>query len=197
MDALQQCAHKYAELCGYTYECTIARKNTLQVLKFKFSPYEFRHLAGLHRLESKRLRKNSERLLRNALTGKLTLDDLQKAPNWPQEAETILGRLTALSQLDVLMDEFLLIYGFSAQKLVPAVHTKIEADYLIKFELEDGRTFFFSVRQKDSCCGRSLFINNEQDYSARQTKYTLLEKSRINEQTGETVLLYQRESYQK
>ena len=79
MDALQQCAHKYAELCGYTYECAIARKNTLQVLKFTFSPYEFRHLAGLHRLESKRLRKNSERLLKNALAGKLTLDDLNVA----------------------------------------------------------------------------------------------------------------------
>ena len=125
------------------------------------------------------------------------MDALQKAPNWPQEAETILGRLTALSQLDVLMNEFLLIYGFSAQKLVPAVHTKIEADYLIKFELEDGRTFFFSVRQKEDYCGRSLFINNEQDYSAGQTKYTLLEKSRTNVQTGETDLLYQRESYQK
>lgn len=197
MDALQQCAQKYAELCGYTYECTIARKNTLQVLRFTFSPYEFRHLAGLHRLESKRLRKNSERLLKDALAGKLTLADLQKAPNWPQEAETILGRLAALSQLDVLMDEFLLIYGFSAQKLVPAVHTKIEADYLIKFELKDGRTFFFSVRQKEDYCGRSLFINNEQDYSAGQTKYTLLEKSRTNVQTGETALLYQRESYQK
>ena len=210
MDALQQCAQKYAELCGYTYECTIARKNTLQVLRFTFSPYEFRHLAGLHRLESKCLRKNSERLLKDALAGKLTLADLQKASNWPQEAETILGRLTALSQLDVLtsdietmqgqdvlMDEFLLIYGFSAQKLVPAVHTKIEADYLIRFELEDGRTFFFSVRQKEDYCGRSLFINNEQDYSAGQTKYTLLEKSRTNVQTGETALLYQRESYKK
>lgn len=197
MDALQQCAQKYAELCGYTYECTIARKNTLQVLRFTFSPYEFRHLAGLHRLESKCLRKNSERLLKDALAGKLTLADLQKASNWPKEAKTILGRLTALSQLDVLMDEFLLIYGFSAQKLVPAIHTKIEADYLIRFELEDGRTFFFSVRQKEDYCGRSLFINNEQDYSAGQTKYTLLEKSRTNIQTGETVLLYQRESYQK
>ena len=197
MDALQQCAQKYAELCGYTYECTIARKNTLQVLRFTFSPYEFRHLAGLHRLESKCLRKNSERLLKDALAGKLTLADLQKASNWPKEAKTILGRLTALSQLDVLMDEFLLIYGFSAQKLVPAIHTKIEADYLIRFELEDGRTFFFSVRQKEDYCGRSLFINNEQDYSAGQTKYTLLEKSRTNIQTGETALLYQRESYQR
>ena len=28
MDLLQLCAQKYAELCYYTYDCTIARKNT-------------------------------------------------------------------------------------------------------------------------------------------------------------------------
>lgn len=51
MDLLQLCAQKYAELCYYTYDCTIARKNTAIDLHFTFSPYEFRHLAGLHRLE--------------------------------------------------------------------------------------------------------------------------------------------------
>lgn len=197
MDILQQCAQKYAELCGYTYKCTIARKNSAQELQFTFSPYEFRHLAGLHRLESKRLRANSERLLKDALSGKLTLEDLKKAPNWPQEAETVQGRLAALAQLDVLMDEFLLIYGFSARKLIPEVHTKIEADYLIKYELKEGITFFFSVQQKNTYCGRSVFINNTRDYSAGQTKYTLLEKTRTNLRTGEEVLLYQRESNRK
>ena len=47
MDLLQLCAQKYAELCYYTYDCTIARKNTAIDLHFTFSPYEFRHLAGL------------------------------------------------------------------------------------------------------------------------------------------------------
>ena len=59
MDLLQLCAQKYAELCYYTYDCTIARKNTAIDLHFTFSPYEFRHLAGLHRLEHDRLRSNS------------------------------------------------------------------------------------------------------------------------------------------
>ena len=62
MDLLQLCAQKYAELCYYTYDCTIARKNTAIDLHFTFSPYEFRHLAGLHRLEHDRLRSNSERV---------------------------------------------------------------------------------------------------------------------------------------
>ena len=164
MDILQQCAQSYAELCSYTYKCTIARKNSAQELKFEFSPYEFRHLAGLHRLESKRLRTNSERLMKDALSGKLTIEELKKAPNWSQEAETVLGRLAALKQLDVLMNEFVQIYGFSARKLIPEVHTKIEADYLIKFELEEGITFFFSVQQKENYCGRSIFINNTREY---------------------------------
>lgn len=64
MDLLQLCAQKYAELCYYTYDCTIARKNTAIDLHFTFSPYEFRHLAGLHRLEHDRLRSNSERVFK-------------------------------------------------------------------------------------------------------------------------------------
>lgn len=200
MDALQLCAQAYAELCGYTYDCTIARKNICYKLTFSFSAYEFRHLAGLHRLEHPRLRTNSQRLFRDILAGKITLADLQKASNWAEESEEIRSRLGALSKLKVLMDEFLLIYGFSGEKLVrqnPPIRTKIDADYLIKFELEEGITFFFSVKQKDTYCGRSIFINNERDYSAGQTKFTLLEKTKTNCQTGETTVLYRRETYQQ
>lgn len=198
MDALQSCAQAYAELCGYTYDCTIARKNVSTVLTFSFSAYEFRHLAGLHRLELPRLRANSERLFKEIRAGKITLAELQKASNWAEEAEKILSRLNALSKLDILMDQFLLIYGFSGEKLahqVPPIRTKIEADYLIKFELEEQITFFFSVKEKETYCGRSIFINNDRDYSVGQTKFTLLEKKKTSVQTGETTVLYRRATY--
>lgn len=200
MDLLQLCAQKYAELCYYTYDCTIARKNTAIDLHFTFSPYEFRHLAGLHRLELDRLRSNSERVFKDILSCKLTLADLRQAHNWSTESEKILSRLEALSQLDTLMDEFLLLYGFSDEKLAaqtPPLRTKIGADYLIKYQLPSGITFFFSVKQKDGYCGRSLFINNELDYSRGQTKFTLLEKTKTNLRTGEQILLYRRSTYQK
>lgn len=116
MDVLQLCAQKYSVLCQYTYDCTIARKNTSTDLKFTFSPYEFRHLAGLHRLENPKLRKNSERILKEILAGTITLETLRSSANWAEEGEKILLRLDALSQLDRLMDEFLLIFGFSGRK---------------------------------------------------------------------------------
>lgn len=200
MDLLQLGAQKYAELCYYTYDCTIARKNTAIDLHFTFLPYEFRHLAGLHRLEHDRLRSNSERVFKDILSGKLTLADLRQAHNWSTESEKILSRLEALSQLDTLMDEFLLLYGFSGEKLAsqtPPLRTKIDADYLIKYQLPSGITFFFSVKQKDGYCGRSLFINNELDYSRGQTKFTLLEKTKTNLRTSEQILLYRRSTYQK
>lgn len=200
MDLLQLCAQKYAELCYYTYDCTIARKNTAIDLHFTFSPYEFRHLAGLHRLEHDRLRSNSERVFKDILSCKLTLADLRQAHNWSTESEKILSRLEALSQLDTLMDEFLLLYGFSGEKLAaqtPPLRTKIDADYLIKYQLPSGITFFFSVKQKDGYCGRSLFINNELDYSRGQTNFTLLKKTKTNLRTGEQILLYRRSTYQK
>lgn len=89
MDALQSCARKYAELCGYTYDCTIARKNARVSLTFSFSAYEFRHLAGLHRLKHPRLQTNSERLFKDILAGKITLVDLRKASNWEEESEKV------------------------------------------------------------------------------------------------------------
>ena len=143
---------------------------------------------------------NSERLFKDILAGKITLVDLRKASNWEEESEKFLSRLNALAQLDVLMDEFLLIYGFSGEKLarqIPPIRTKIDADYLIKFELKEGITFFFSVKQKDTFCGRSIFVNNDRDYSAGQTKFTLLEKTKTKVQTGETTLLYRRDTYRK
>ena len=97
MDALQSCARKYAELCGYTYDCTIARKNARVSLTFSFSAYEFRHLAGLHRLKHPRLQTNSERLFKDILAGKITLVDLRKASNWEEESEKFLSRLNALA----------------------------------------------------------------------------------------------------
>ena len=137
MDLLLLCARKYADLCFYTYDCTIARKNTAFDLHFTFSPYEFRHLAGLHRLEHPRLRSNSERVFKDILADRLTLADLRQADNWNTENEKLLSRLEALSQLDILMDEFLQLYGFSGEKLAaqtPPLRTKIDADYLIKFQ---------------------------------------------------------------
>ena len=128
MDALQSCARKYAELCGYTYDCTIARKNARVSLTFSFSAYEFRHLAGLHRLKHPRLQTNSERLFKDILAGKITLVDLRKASNWEEESEKFLSRLNALAQLDVLMDEFLLIYGFSGEKLARQIPLKKVGD---------------------------------------------------------------------
>ena len=137
---------------------------------------------------------------KDILSCKLTLADLRQAHNWSTESEKILSRLEALSQLDTLMDEFLLLYGFSGEKLAaqtPPLRTKIDADYLIKYQLPSGITFFFSVKQKDGYCGRSLFINNELDYSRGQTKFTLLEKTKTNLRTGEQILLYRRSTYQK
>lgn len=198
MDVLQSCAQNYAALCSHTYDCIIARKGNSIPLHFTFSPYEFRHLAGLHHLEHSRLKTNSERLFKEILAGRITLATLKQSANWNDEQDFILPRLSALSQLGTIMDEFSLIYGFSGAKLLrqpAAVRTRIDADYLIKFQLPDGITFFFSVQQKDSFCGRSIFINDALDYSAGQTRFTLLQKIRTDTQTGASVLLYQRETY--
>ena len=139
MDALQQCALNYARLCGYAYDCTIARKGRALALRFTFSPYEFRHLSGLHHLEHPRLEANSERILKDILAGKITLATLQESANWAEQNA--------------------------------------------------------SVQYQDTYRGCSLFVNDVRDYSARQTKFTLLEKKKIHRETRTETLLYRRETY--
>ena len=198
MDALQWCAQQYAHLCDYAYDCVIARRGRALSLRFTFSPYEFRHLSGLHHLKHPRLKANSERLLRDVLDGKLPLAELQKAINWEEQQTALLSRLDALAQLETLLDEFDQIFDFVPKKLLsasPPIRTKIDADYLIKFQLPNGTTFFFSVQYQDAYRGCSLFINDTDDYSARQTKYTLLEKKKIEQKTGTETLLYRSSSY--
>ena len=53
----------------------------------------------------------------------------------------------------------------------------------------------FAVQYQDAYRGCSLFVNDVRDYSARQTKFTLLEKKKIHRETGAETLLYRRETY--
>lgn len=198
MDALQLCAQKYAALCEYTYDCTFGRKGQAFSLQFAFSSYEFLHLSGLHYLVHPRLTTNAERVLKDILSGKITMATLHEAPNWGEKKELILSRIEALSNLETLMDEFQLFYGFSQKALLsakPSIKTSICADYLIKFQPADDITFFFTIRYKNTYRGCSLFVNNIQDYSKNQTAFTLLEKKKTHRKSGDTKLLFQRESY--
>lgn len=198
MDALQQCTERYAELCNYVYECTVGRKGRAMTLRFSFSPYEYHHLSGLQHLEHPKLRKNSERVMKEVLEGSITLEMLQGSTNWEMEKENALSRMDALAQLETLMDEFTILFDFSREKLLnakPPIRTQIDADYLVKFQLQNGTTFFFSIKHHDTYCGCSLFTNDTLDYSAKQTKYVVLEKKKIDLRTGKEELLYRSKSY--
>ena len=198
MDDLHRCTERYAELCNYAYECLVGRKGKAFSLRFTFSPYEYHHLSGLQHLEHPKLRRNSERVMKEVLSGSITLEMLQNAANWETEKENALSRMEALAQLETLMDEFTILFDFSKEKLLkarPAIRTQIDADYLVKFQLQSGTTFFFSIKNHDTYCGCSLFTNNTLDYSAKQTKYVVLEKKKIDLRTGEEMLLYRSKSY--
>lgn len=107
MDALQQCTERYAELCNYAYECVVGRKGRAFSLRFTFSPYEYHHLSGLQHLEHPKLRRNSERVMKEVLNGSITLEMLQNAANWETEREAALSRMEALAQVAVLFSQII------------------------------------------------------------------------------------------
>ena len=127
MDLLQLCAQKYAAIIHMDY--TIARKNTAIDLHFTFSPYEFRHLAGLVVEVSTTAFAATPSVYSKTFSCKLTLADLRQAILIGAPRAKIPSRLEAF-QLDTLMDELLLLYYFR-EKLAaqtPPLRTKIDAD---------------------------------------------------------------------
>lgn len=73
--------------------------------------------------------------------------------------------------------------------------SKIEADYLMRNQIENQRIFIFLSQNRDEkyFC-RSFFPQERFDYSKNQPLWTLLYKKKVRITTGEEIILYNRMS---
>lgn len=73
------------------------------------------------------------------------------------------------------------------------VYSMIEADYLMKNRKEDRNLYLFlSNSEKDRYYCRSFFPESTMDYTKNQASWTLLYKKKINRNTGDSQVLYDR-----
>lgn len=184
IDKLKLCAIEFQKLFNIHYKIILGRKGKETELILTFEKKEFFHLIGLQKLtDLPYLRTNSEKIFDSIMNGTITYDNIRKS-NFFQENEKnnmhgIEERIDYFVNIEKIFDSNNLVFKFNnnINKM-----SKINAEYI--FENIDFRKniyVFIDSRSKDNYkfC-RSFFPKNATDYTARQTKMTLLYKEKID-----------------
>lgn len=186
MDILLECALAYKNLFNKKYIFKLGRKGKLYVIELNFSVMDFHHLAGLKKLDDiKVLHKNRALVFKEILKGKITIDTIKKSAKFLD----IERRLHCLKELETYLDTVQDIYIYDHNK---NIGSKIPAEYLMRNVIDKSEVFYFTLRNNGSFIGVSFFPKDKKDYTDRQVKLVLLEKSKVDLITNQTTVLYKR-----
>lgn len=198
-DLLYQAALEYKKLKNVIYKIVVGRKGHSYTMMLHFPEESFFHLAGLQHLTDITFPStNKERIYKEILNGKITIDDIKKSIFY--EKWFIEERLANLYMLQEMFDSNSVIYLIHSKKYV--MYTRIKADYLCEQKMEDGSIiYFFSVIEKrmpkfkNECRGCSFFKKHSTDYTNGTSKTTtLLIEKNINDNLE---VIYRNPSYKE
>lgn len=189
MDLLQRCAAAFERLTSYQYRFTLGRRGKLKEIVLGFNQTDFHHLVGIHKLKDIRIaRDNRQKVFRDILAGKITYKTIEKSVFI---SESLL-RLEAFQYIEDLLDGDQLVFRFN-KKVLP--YSMLDGDFLLKMGDDIALNISFLFIDKEDCgvyfC-RSFFPMDKRDYTKEQMQYTLLKKEKINLQTGEITVRYDR-----
>lgn len=190
-DILYRTAVAYHHLLTTKYRIVLGRKGKTFEIFIEFTPENFFHLAGLHKLSQRysSLLRTSEEILHDAVSGTLSAEIFRGDIQF----ETVKRRMRALQSLEEMLDsDRVEFYGFNNRKAL--IGTKITADYLAKEENREGLILFsFFEENGGRCYAKSVFSKETYDYTLRQVKYTVLQKEKIADQV--TMILFRHKAY--
>lgn len=189
MDLLQACAKGFERLLSFQYHIIVGRKGKTLEFTISFNRADFHHLAGLHKLTDNVRFLTGKRadIMQEILSGKLTFFQAQQSAFF-QKMEP---RLKPLAQLEEFLDSNKIIFRYNSK-----VHafSLLQADYLLQNDFEGQPVYLFLARRtgdNTQVC-RTFFPKAEKDYAQGQPQYTLLKKEKINLNTGEVIIQYDR-----
>lgn len=176
-DILKIAAEAYKKLMNIEYRIVLGRKGKEEQLNITFSPENFYHLAGFHKLKQRYSfqKKTSAWILEHILKENISIRSIGQDQNLLK----IVCRLRALCMLEQLMDaQETKFYSYDIKKVT--FNTKIDADYIAKGKIEnESIVFSFFIKTDKKHCMKSIFFKEAYDYSFRQTQYTVLLKEKI------------------
>lgn len=189
MDLLRTCACEFKALLPYRYHIIAGRKGNMIDFTISFDEADFHHLAGLHKLRDNVRFQTGKRsdIFREILDGKLTFAQAAQS----QYFHEMEPRLKPLSGLQMFLDsnEMVFRYNFKIN-----MFSLIRADYLLQNDYDGTSVYLFLAQRtgEDTQVCRTFFPKADKDYAKGQPRYTLLKKEKINLQTGETEIQYDR-----
>lgn len=189
MDLLQTCAVGFHQLLTYQYHIVAGRKGRTIDFTISFDPSDFHHLAGLHKLTDnvRFLTGKRANIMQEILSGKLTLSHAQRSVFFKQMEP----RLKPLANLEEFLDSNEIVFRYNSKA---HAFSAIQADYLLQNSFEGTPVYLFLARRmgEDTQVCRTFFPKSEKDYAEGQPRYTLLKKEKLNLQTGDTIIQYDR-----
>lgn len=186
MDHLLACARAFEHLLDIKYHIILGRKGKLTELNLIFSPSEFHHLIGIHKLLDLHLAKgNREKIFRQILSAKISITDIQKSHYFSQ----LQKRIELFDQIENILDSNQLVFRYNKSL---RYFSMIEATYLLSTPYQNTDIYIFLDNKEENFFCRSFFPKEDTDYTRGQPIYTLLKKEKINLSNGNVITQFNR-----
>jgi hypothetical protein len=180
----------YSHLLDIEYYFILGRKNKTVELTIEFTKTNFYHIAGLQHLKDlPRLTASTEMIYDQLQTGIVTQEYIESS----QYYNNIQLRIDYLIFLEQIFDSNETIFKYNPKLQAFSV---IEADFLLKNSINKTSVYaFLSKGQNGKYFCKSFFPDNKKDYTAGQTRWTVLYKKKMNKLSKTEIILYQHPSF--
>lgn len=182
---ITDCINAFLPLLHTRYEIILGRKEVATNLKITFDKKDCFHLIGLQYLiDRPELNRDREKVFDEIATGIIPTNKLVSSDYYYKIEE----RIHYLPLLETILDSNDTIFKYNKKS---NIYSMIDADYLMKNNIENRNMFLFlSKNVDDTYFFRSFFPENKRDYTKNQASWTLLFKKKVNTETKNEIILY-------
>ncbi len=195
-DILYDAAIIYEKLKDIVYKIVVGRKGKSYSIMLHFPPESFFHLAGLQHLTDITFpSKNKERIFKEILNKKLTIEDISKSVFW--DKWLIQERLQNFAHIEEMLDSNLITFLINVRRYI--TYTSIKADYLCQNRIHSDTLYLFLVIERycpkfeNECKACSFFTKRNIDYTVGTSKTTTLLIEKI--ENGHSKVLFRNPVY--
>ncbi|MBQ3601644.1 MAG: hypothetical protein II992_10665 [Lachnospiraceae bacterium] len=181
------CVNAFLPLLHTEYEIILGRKGVSVELKIVFNKKDCFHLMGLQYLiDRPELNRDRGKVFDEIVEGKIKKEQIESSDFYKK----IEKRVHYLPLLENLLDSNDTVFKYNRKA---NIYSMIEADYLMKNNMESRNLFLFlSKNKEDNYYCRSFFPEEKRDYTKNQASWTLLSKKKRDLLSGSEQLLYNR-----
>ena len=187
MRDIKDCVNAFLPLLNTEYEIVLGRKGAAVTLRIAFNKKDCFHLMGLQYLiDRPELNRDRGKVFDEIVAGKITTKQVESSDFYKKIEE----RVNFLPLLEKLLDSNDTVFKYNKRA---NMYSMIEADYLMKNNMEERNLYLFlSYGKDDKYFCRSFFPEEKNDYTKNQASWTMLYKKKCNRSTGEESVLYDR-----